>query len=393
MALRVPDALVSARHATLCRNGNAWVLEDLRSTNQTFVNGVAIDRRALADGDVIAIGGTFLVFRAAVLPRAPDSETLDDMSHKPEGVRTVCPELECRFADLTRIARSMASIVILGHTGTGKELAAQAIHHISDRRSGPFVAINCGSIPGSLLEGELFGHTKGAFTGATQDREGLLAAAEHGTLFLDEIGDLSLPMQASLLRVLQSGELRPLGSARQRRLDLRVVAATNRDLPAMVRKGGFRDDLWARLNGFTLRLPDLRNRREDLGLLLSNLLRRHAGDAPRTFSTPAAAALFAHDWPFNVRELDKALEHALALAPGGEIDLDHLPATVVAPSAGPEHDRRRELVALLRKHAGNIAEVAREMGKHRQQVQKWCKRFQIDVDALRPATYRDRPRS
>jgi transcriptional regulator with PAS, ATPase and Fis domain len=384
LRLRVADALVSAQHAILRRDGNHWMIEDQRSTNETLVNGVAIERANLADADVIAVGGTFLIFRDVVLPRRSDPKVSDDISQKPEGIRTMSPELDRRFENLTSAAKSMSPIVILGHTGTGKELAAQAVHELSDRRMGPFVAINCASIPASLLEGELFGHTRGAFTGATQDREGLIAAAEHGTLFLDEIGELSPTMQASLLRVLESGEVRPLGSTRQRRIDLRVVVATNRDLPAMVAKGEFRADLWSRLSGFTLRLPALRNRREDLGLLLSSSLLRRGGDAPRAFTREAAAALFAHEWPFNIRELDKAIEYALACSSAGEIGVDALPPTVISASAIPEQDRRRDLVELLRKHAGNIAEVAREMGKHRQQIQKWCKRFQIDVEALRP---------
>jgi sigma-54 dependent transcriptional regulator, acetoin dehydrogenase operon transcriptional activator AcoR len=384
LRLRLSDALVSARHATLRREGGTWAIEDQRSTNGTSVNGAAVERAVLADGDVIAVGGTFLVFRDVVLPRMPEPNGLDDLARKPEGIRTLSPELECRFADLTSAARSLTSIVILGQTGTGKERVAQAVHELSARREGPFVAINCASIPASLIEGELFGHAKGAFTGATHDREGLIAAAEHGTLFLDEIGELPPTIQASLLRVLESGEVRQLGATRSRRIDLRVVVATNRDLPAMVAKGEFRDDLWARLNGFTLWLPALRNRREDIGLLLSSLLLRRGARALRPLSREAAAALLTHEWPFNIRELDKVIEYALALSATSEIGIDALPPTVLRAPATPELDLRRELLELLHKHAGNVAEVAREMGKHRQQVQKWCKRFQIDVDALRP---------
>ncbi|HWO24354.1 MAG TPA: sigma 54-interacting transcriptional regulator [Kofleriaceae bacterium] len=384
LRLRLPDALVSARHAAVRREGGAWAIEDQRSTNGTLVNGAAVERAVLADGDVIAIGGTFLVFRDVALPKRLEPSGLDDLARRPEGIRTMSPELECRFADLASAARSVSSIVILGQTGTGKERVAQAVHELSERREGPFVAINCASIPASLIEGELFGHAKGAFTGATHDREGLIAAAEHGTLFLDEIGELPLTMQASLLRVLESGEVRPLGATRSRRLDLRVVVATNRDLPAMVAKGEFRDDLWARLNGFTLQLPALRNRREDMGLLLSSLLLRRGPRALRPLSREAAAALFTHEWPFNIRELDKVIEYALALSATSEIGIDALPPTVLRAPAAPEQALRRELLERLHKHGGNVAEVAREMGKHRQQVQKWCKRLQIDVDAMRP---------
>jgi DNA-binding NtrC family response regulator len=264
---------------------------------------------------------------------------------------------------------------------------ARAIHGLSGRL-GTLVAVNCGGIPANLVEGELFGHKKGAFSGADQDRPGLIRSSDGGTLFLDEIGDLPLAAQAALLRVLQESEVLPVGGHRPHSLDLRVLAATHRDLGRLVQEGKFRHDLLARLDGVTLELPPLRDRREDLPVLMSSLLHKLAPERPDLRFTPAAAhALLSYRWPLNIRELEQALAGALALSGAKPIDLAHLPATVAGRAAeepprelSPDEARHRdELVALLREHGGNMAAVGRVLGKGRTQIVRWVTRYGIDV--------------
>jgi DNA-binding NtrC family response regulator len=284
-------------------------------------------------------------------------------------------------------------VVLQGPTGSGKEVAARALHQLSGR-AGAFVAVNCGGIAKTLVESELFGYRKGAFSGADDDRPGLMRTADKGTLFLDEIGDLPIGSQSVLLRALQESEVLPVGATRPVKIDVRVLAATHYDLPGLIEQGGFRADLFARVSGFTVRLPPLRERREDLGLLTSLILRRVAADlVDRISLTPeAASALFAHDWPLNVRELEKCLSTALVLAAGQPIDLPHLPDWAQArpepPAPAPlaseaELRHREQLLALLKEHHGNVSSIARSLGKARMQVQRWLKRYGIDAAAFR----------
>jgi len=215
------------------------------------------------------------------------------------------------------------TVLIQGESGTGKELVAHAIHDLSNRRRGPFLAINCASVPETLLESELFGHVKGAFTGATQGKDGLFLAASGGTLFLDEIGSIPLSMQLALLRVLQEHEIRPVGSVKSLPVDVRVVAATNENLTQLLEQGLFRNDLYFRLNAFPLFLPPLRDRKSDVALLTSDYLRREAEGI--SVSTEVMAALERYDWPGNVRQLLNVLNRAKALTDNGILELDSLP--------------------------------------------------------------------
>jgi DNA-binding NtrC family response regulator len=249
-----------------------------------------------------------------------------------------------------------------------------------------------------LAASELFGYLKGAFSGAQDDRPGLIRTSDHGTLFLDEIGDLAPDIQAALLRVLQEHEVHPLGASKPVAVDLRVVAATHRDVHAMSRKGDFRSDLLARLTGFTLELPALRARREDLGILISVLLQRQLGEraAQVSFGLQAARTLMLHPWPLNVRQLAKTLEVATALADDGRIEMEHLPPDLLAYDAAgirkgqsvlseAKQRRRDELIELLRTHNGNVTAVARDMGKARAQIQRWIKLLGIDAGTFRGA--------
>ena len=238
------------------------------------------------------------------------------------------PQLVRVLDTIDRVSRASCNVLITGESGTGKELVVAALHDASARREGPLVAVNCGAIPTELVEAELFGHTKGAFTGAQVARRGFVAAAEGGTLFLDEVGELPLSVQVKLLRILQAREYTPLGESRPVRCDVRVVAATNRDLAAEVAAGRFREDLYYRLNVIRLHLPPLRERRDDIALLARHFTALHARRNRRTIAgiaPDAMDALSAWGWPGNVRELENAIERAVVLARGELLGLADLP--------------------------------------------------------------------
>lgn len=242
------------------------------------------------------------------------------------------PKMREVFALLSKIAAYKTTVLILGESGTGKELVARLLHDQSPRASGPFVPINCGAIPENLLESELFGHVKGAFTDANRNKVGLVEEANGGTLFLDEIGDLPTPLQVKLLRFLQEEEIRRVGDTKGIKVDVRVVAATAKDLPAMAQAGSFREDLYYRLNVVTLRIPPLRDRKEDVALLADHFLlkyRERLGRNIRGFHEESRRMLLAYHWPGNVRELENAIEQAMVLADGDEIDLASLPERIV----------------------------------------------------------------
>jgi two-component system NtrC family response regulator len=289
------------------------------------------------------------------------------------------------------VADSDATVLIAGETGSGKEVVARAIHRHGRRGAGPFVAVNCAAIPAGLLESELFGHVRGAFTGAVADRNGAFRDAHRGTLFLDEIGDMPLDMQAKLLRVLQERTVVPVGG-RPARIDVRVIAATHCDLPGAVRAGRFREDLYYRLDVVPLRLPALRDRRGDIVPLAEHFLRRY-GAAPKRLTGDAAARLLAHSWPGNVRELKNAMERAAVLSRGDAVaaaDLDFLAApqgpdgAAVDWTAGdlPTAVARLEAHMIgraLRETGGNRAEAARRLGIHRQLLYAKAQRYGIDA--------------
>jgi transcriptional regulator with GAF, ATPase, and Fis domain len=234
------------------------------------------------------------------------------------------------FESLRRVAATDATVLITGETGTGKELIARSIHEASPRKDMPLVRVNCAAIPGTLIESEFFGHERGAFTGASTKREGRFALADGGTIFLDEVGELAMELQAKLLRVLQEGEFEPLGSSRTRKVNVRVVAATNCDLAAMVADGKFREDLFYRLNVFPLKVPPLRERGNDIGLLAKAFVARFARQMGRRVEPLDAddlQRLQDYPWPGNVRELQNVIERAIILATGGRVNLQHaLPA-------------------------------------------------------------------
>ncbi|MFT3772400.1 MAG: sigma 54-interacting transcriptional regulator [Minicystis sp.] len=391
--VQVEDRRLSSSHARIARVLRRWALEDTGSKNGSFVNGAREAHAELADGDVIELGQTLFVFRDTVAGEPSAPAILDASTLRPpaSGLATLLPSLARDVDRIASLAPSTIPIVLQGETGTGKEVMARAIHAMS-RRTGDFVAVNCGALPRDLVEAELFGHRKGAFSGAAEERPGLVRSADRGTLLLDEIGDLPAPAQAALLRVLQEREVRPIGGTRAIPVDLRVIAATHRPLDRMVSAGEFRADLFARLAGHVIELCPLRSRREDLGILLGAILPHVApgGAAGVTLHPSAARALLCHDWPGNVRELEQCLRTASVLARGGRIEVEHLPPAVrraderaATSRAAAEEARREQLAALLREHEGNVSAVARAMGKARIQVQRWMKRYGIDPESFR----------
>jgi sigma-54 dependent transcriptional regulator, acetoin dehydrogenase operon transcriptional activator AcoR len=390
--LTVTDHEMSRRHFALRPSPAGWLAIDLGSKNGILVNGGAPANVPLRDGDVIEAGGTLFMFREddGALDATGDRDLADELA-RPAALRTVSCTLEHRLDHLAKIARAGVPVLVRGETGTGKELIARAIHDASARR-GPFLPINCGALPRNLIESELFGHKKGAFSGANEERDGLVRRASGGTLFLDEIAELPEESQVALLRVLQDGEVRPVGAIEPVKVDLRVVAATHQDIPARIADGRFRQDLYARLSGFEILLPPLRERREDTGALIASLLPRVAADPSRiTLHRSVARALIRYPFPLNIRELEQALRSAVALADTGEIRLDHLPDAIRAyippvPGAMRPEDRvlRDRLLDLLRLHEGNVSAVARALGKAPIQIRRWCARMQIDLAQFRP---------
>ena len=312
------------------------------------------------------------------------------------------PAMQRVFDVIRKVADTDLTVLVRGPSGTGKELVANALHYNGPRRTKPLVKVNCAAFSRELVESELFGHEKGAFTGAVAAREGKFEIADGGTLFLDEIGDMRSETQAKILRVLQEREFERVGGNRTLKVDVRILAATNQDLEAKVKAGSFREDLYYRLNVVSILLPALRERVEDLPLLIEHLLAAAATRlkrAPRPLAPDAYRALCAHEWKGNVRELEHAIEQAVALASGSEIALADLPASVRGmPSDGAadppgsfreakqqavERFERQFIHEALARHHGNISKAAEDMGMYRQHLQLKLAEYGIDAAAYR----------
>jgi len=382
--VRLADPTVSRRHLALSLDGLRLRVRDLDSTNGTRVNGVLV-REALVEGPAtLELGAVRLRAEpdlAAASPTLSPRGRFGKLVGESPAMRRLYPLCE-------RLAASAIPVVIEGETGTGKEALAESLHLEGPRGEGPFVVFDCTAVPESLLEAELFGHAKGAFTGATAARRGVFPSADGGTLLIDEIGDLPLPLQAKLLRVIDRGEVRPVGSDRTVGADVRLLAATRRDLDAEVQAGRFRDDLFHRLAVARVALPPLRERREDIPALARHLAQ--ALGAPADFPDPALVARWTREsWPGNVRELRNAVARALALgeleslargpkgarAPGGgEGSLEAVDALVALP-LGEARARvvdafeRRYLAAQLDRHDGNVTQAAKAAGVARRYFQ------------------------
>jgi len=399
--LSVPDRCMSGRHAEVHHaDDGSWVLRDLGSKNGSFVNGIQISGDvSLDDGDVIELGHTFFRFRRdAAVPSGASVLDAKDLT-TPAGLRTLVPALEQTFANVAKLASSTSSLLLLGETGTGKEVVARSIHELS-RKPGAFVGVNCGALPQNLVESELFGSKKGAFSGANEDRMGLVRASDNGTLLLDEVGDLPLTSQASLLRVLQENEVVPVGASKPVSVKLRVLAATHHDLERLANEERFRGDLLARLNGFIIRLPALRDRREDLGLLINALTARIDAGVAFVITPEAMRLIFRYEFPLNVRELEQVLRAALVLATDDPetgvktIGVEHLPDTLrEGPRSAPASrkagaakegsERKSQLIAQMKEHHGNVSAVARAMGTARMQIHRWIRQFGVNPEDYR----------
>lgn len=402
LRLRLPARSMSSTHARLVRAQGKWIVEDAGSRNGSFVNGQRVVRAVVSEGDVAEVGHALLFMRDRMnMGDAPSDLDGAELPIEEHGFRTLVPQIAEELAALKRLAPTRVPFLLLGETGTGKEAIARRLHALSGR-TGAMVSINCGALPASLVEAQLFGHLKGAFSGAIRDESGFVRSAHEGTLFLDEIGDLTRSSQTALLRFLQEGEVIPVGSTRVTKVDVRVVSATHQSLTG--NDAVFRADLFARLAGRTLRMPPLRERMEDFGLAVAHLLAAHAagGGEGITLSPELGRAFLQHRWPLNFRELKQAICAALPLTDDGVLRCKHFPG--LAPTEGPrstihpdagrvdarpwrsEDERLRVVVvAHLREHRGNVTAVARAMGKAPMQIHRWMKRFGIEPSRFRRA--------
>lgn len=379
--LQINDPRMSRRHARLVRTPgqDAWLVEDMGSKNGLQVGGASASAHVLEDGDVVRLGDTLLA--CEIHPDAlPPLAERGSFAGRSAAVRVLLQE--ARLA-----ASSRASVLLHGETGSGKDVLSRCIHEWSGR-PGPLVPLNCAAIPGQLIESTLFGHRRGAFTGAVDHNDGTFVAADRGTLFLDEVAELSPAAQAALLRVLEDGVVTPVGGTRGRSVDVRVIAASHVDLLRAVEEGRFRADLRARLAAWTLRIPPLRDRPADIQPLVEAFLPRGLSLTP-----DATEALVVAPWPGNAREVRSVLTRAEAFAVNGVIGLDALPedlagpirtrATAPAADVGPARPNEAELRQVIAWAGGNIVRVAERYGRTRKQIYRWIERYGIDLEELR----------
>jgi DNA-binding NtrC family response regulator len=367
--LVVTDSTVSRSHAAVEEKSEGYVIRDLDSTNGTFLDGVRVREAFLAAGSVIRLGETEIVF-------SPMEERIEvpksDAQSFGELIGGSSPMQEV-YGILERVSGTDATVLIEGETGTGKELAARAIHRFSKRTDGPFVVFDCGAVAPNLIESELFGHEKGAFTDAARLRQGVFELADKGTIFLDEIGELSLELQPKLLRALDQRETKRIGSDKPVCFNVRVIAATNRDLEQEVKAGRFREDLFYRLSVVRLAMPPLRKRKEDIETIASHLLSgisKEIGKKVTGLSSEAGAALAAYSWPGNVRELRNILGRAAALSSGSRIEARDLFLTQKKKTATLdglsgktlEEIEKAAIQATLRSTNNNKTEAAKVLG-------------------------------
>jgi len=408
--LRVDLASVSRTHMKLhigapdAAGERTLAVEDLGGSTGTRINGKRMDASSthpISFGDVVALGSAVVLvqrFGDAGVSQAPP------VVQEPASDSLVLSSaaMQRLYRTLTLVASSRINVLLVGETGVGKEVAASAIHTRSPRAKHPFVAINCAAIPEALLEGELFGFERGAFTGADRTKSGLIESAHHGTLMLDEVGELPLGVQAKLLRILEGGQVRRLGSLETRTVDVRFIAATNRSLEDMVEEGKFRRDLYYRLNGMCLHLPPLRERLEDIEPMALSFLVRSAAEQQLVvppISPNARAALRRHSWPGNIRELRNVMERALLLSQGEMIETEHLavsptsavshvhaaPGSPARAPSGPPSGLKQELnqlereriVSALEQTGGNQTQAATLLGMSRRTLVKRLQEYNL----------------
>jgi len=414
----VDDETVSRYHCKVVQEDSGYVLVDLRSTNGTFINKVRVREGYLKPGCTIAVGQSQLRFNA----REEEVPVIPSRADRLGGLIGGNARMREIYTILERIAPTATTVVIEGETGTGKEVVAQTIHNLSPRRGRELVVFDCGAVPPNLIESELFGHEKGSFTGAVMTRQGLFELADGGTLFLDELGELPLDLQPKLLRALEQREVRRVGGQRTTKVDVRIIAATNRNLEDEVKAGRFRQDLFYRLSVVRLRLPALHERADDVPLLVQHVLKtapynRGVDGLPRvrTVAPDAMAALVGYGWPGNVRELVNVMERAVSFTDRDLLTLAELPENVrgaapaprLVPVARPaaavalarpadpavadgatfkdakerwvSSFERDYIVSLLRRHGGNISHAARDADIDRKYFRKLMKKYEIEA--------------
>jgi DNA-binding NtrC family response regulator len=370
--LTLSDPTVSRLHAVLIESAGGYLIRDLNSTNGTYLDGVLIREAVLEFGRTITLGESQIKF----VPFQEKIEVFPSSKNVFGEVYGQSLEMRNMFGILEKVASTEVTVILEGETGTGKELLARAIHTNSSKAKGPFVVFDCSAVAKNLIESELFGHEKGAFTGATHSRQGVFETARGGTLFLDEIGELGVDLQPKLLRVLETREVKRLGGSRPTRIDLRLVAATNRDLAMEVKEGRFREDLFYRLSVLRLRLPPLRERREDTPLiarqLLRNLALEYGIDPVPEVARETLDILNSYAWPGNIRELRNVLSRALAMGSRTTIRPGDLLLSAEAGSTDQKMDsltgrsleeiERTAIIQTLKAHGGNKTRAARALG-------------------------------
>lgn len=410
--VQLTDSKVSGLHCEIRLDDRGYRLRDLDSTNGTYVGSLRINDVYVAPGGQFAIGGSKLKFE-------PLGDSVEiELSAQDRFGSLLGRSVKMRelFARLEKLVASDATVLVTGETGAGKELVALALHEQSPRAKGPFVVIDCGSIPPHMIESELFGVERGAFTGVGASHPGAFERASGGTVFLDEIGELPLAMQPKLLRVLESKEVRRVGGTQSIAVDIRVVASTNRDLGVEVNRGRFREDLFYRLNVARVHVPALRDRRDDIPLLIEHILQATPGGETMELATDTVELMLKHDWPGNVRELRNVIERAVLLADGpGETEgfarvastgaespvpsatqtpsttatgaeaMLAVPIDVSIPFKNAKQDvinefERRYIVKLLAQYEGNISAAARAAGIDRMSIHKMLHRLGIAVE-------------
>lgn len=398
--LKLDNQTVSSSHAEILATASGFRLKDLGSTNGTTIKGVRVYDALLQDGCLLGIGEVALEFR---LGKEKISQPMSEATQMHGAVGT-SPAMRAIFSRIDRVAKTDATVLIHGETGTGKEVIAWALYEASKRKEGPFVVLDCGGIAPTLIESELFGHEKGAFTGALQRRIGAFERASGGTLFLDELGELGLDLQPKLLRVLERREVQRLGGDKPTPIDVRILAATNRDLRGMVARGEFREDLYYRLAVVALELPPLRERKEDIAPLVDHFL-QSMGLARTSLPDGAMERFLEHAWPGNARELKNAVERAVILgetrflSDGDKASAAPSCAGGGAASSGayqidatqPYKDQKSAVIAdfeeryarlLMKEHTGNVSAAARVAGIDRMSLHKILTRYGLDAREL-----------
>jgi transcriptional regulator with PAS, ATPase and Fis domain len=386
----LPGRDLSRRHAEISRDGLLYVVQDLGSRNGVFLNGRQVKHAALSSGDVLRLGEWI----GLVIPWAPGADQAHSAFQVIEPDLLVGPRFLAVLDEARQVAATPISVILEGETGTGKERLARAIH-VWSRRPGPFVAINCAALPENLAEAELFGHRRGAFTGADREREGHFRVAHGGTMFLDELVELPLGVQAKLLRAIEHKEVVPLGESRATPVDVRIIAAVQAPLQQAIEARRFRDDLYARLDGATLRIPPLRERKEEIAYLFLEFLTRGALGTPPTVSPRLIEQLCLYRWPHNVRELEVLVTRLIATKGGDRVlRRSHLPERIrrvvpdaaggaataarVQPKAGVAALDASTMTETLKRFGGNVSRAARALGISRPKAYRLIKSSRRD---------------